>query len=110
MAIVLIVLAIGSVAAGWIGIPHAIGGGNQIEAFLEPSFRAPGEAADVPEAAHGGAGTEIALMIVSTLVAFAGSASRRCSSCAGPSGPIVWLPACPASTGSCSTRLRGRNL
>ncbi len=72
MAIVLIVLAIGSVAAGWIGIPHAIGGGNQIEAFLEPSFRAPGEAAHVPEAAHGGAGTEIALMIVSTLVAFAG--------------------------------------
>ena len=72
MAIVLIVLAIGSVAAGWIGIPHAIGGGNQIEAFLEPSFRAPGEAAHVPEAAHGGAGTEIALMIVSTLVALAG--------------------------------------
>ena len=72
MAIVLIVLAVGSVAAGWIGIPHAIGGGNQIEAFLEPSFRAPGEAAHVLEAAHGGAGTEIALMIVSTLVAFAG--------------------------------------
>jgi NADH-quinone oxidoreductase subunit L len=77
MAIVLIVLAIGSVAAGWIGIPHAIGGGNQIEAFLEPSFRAPGETAAEAaptEAAesHGGAGTEIGLMLVSTLVAFAG--------------------------------------
>jgi NADH-quinone oxidoreductase subunit L len=76
MAIVLVVLAIGSVAAGWIGIPHAIGGGNQIEAFLEPSFRAPGEAAGAAHAeateTHGGAGTEISLMIVSTLVAFAG--------------------------------------
>ncbi len=75
MAIVLIVLAIGSVAAGWIGIPHAIGGGNQIEAFLEPSFRAVGAAGAEHAAAaeeHGGAGTEIALMIVSTLVALAG--------------------------------------
>ncbi|HYN08233.1 MAG TPA: NADH-quinone oxidoreductase subunit L [Vicinamibacterales bacterium] len=76
MAIVLVVLAIGSVAAGWIGIPHAIGGGNQIEAFLEPSFRAPGEGAGAAHAeaaeTHGGAGTEISLMLVSTLVAFAG--------------------------------------
>ena len=76
MAIVLVVLAIGSVAAGWIGIPHAIGGGNRIEAFLEPSFRAPGEAAAAAHAeaaeTHGGAGTEISLMIVSTLVALAG--------------------------------------
>jgi NADH-quinone oxidoreductase subunit L len=76
MAIVLIVLAVGSVAAGWIGIPHALGGGNQIEAFLEPSFHAPGEAAgaahgEVAEA-HGGAGTEIALMLVSIVVALAG--------------------------------------
>jgi NADH-quinone oxidoreductase subunit L len=76
MAIVLIVLAVGSVAAGWIGIPHALGGGNQIEAFLEPSFRAPGEAAGAGHGeaaeAHGGAGTEISLMLVSTLVALAG--------------------------------------
>src|SRR4051812_29794604 len=40
MALALIVLAIGSVAAGWVGIPHAIGGGNRIEAFLEPAFEA----------------------------------------------------------------------
>jgi NADH-quinone oxidoreductase subunit L len=74
MAITLIVLAIGSVAAGWIGIPHALGGGNQIEAFLEPSFHAPGGAADAAAAAetHGGAGTELALMAVSVLVAVAG--------------------------------------
>ena len=76
MAIVLIVLAVGSVAAGWIGIPHALGGGNQIEAFLDPSFRAPGDAAAAAhgEAAesHGGAGTEIALMLVSIAVALGG--------------------------------------
>jgi NADH-quinone oxidoreductase subunit L len=76
MAIALVVLAVGSIAAGWIGIPHALGGGNQIEAFLEPSFQAPGgaEAIAHAEAAaeHGGAGTEIGLMLVSTLVAFAG--------------------------------------
>jgi NADH-quinone oxidoreductase subunit L len=41
MALALIVLAIGSVAAGWIGIPHALGGGNRLEAWLEPAFSAP---------------------------------------------------------------------
>ena len=38
MAIPLIVLAIGSVAAGYVGVPHALGGSNRIESFLEPSF------------------------------------------------------------------------
>jgi NADH-quinone oxidoreductase subunit L len=78
MAIVLIVLAIGSVAAGYIGVPHALGGTNRIEAFLEPSFRAPGDATGAVPAAeaesHGGAGTELTLMVVSTLVALAGIA------------------------------------
>ena len=37
---VLIVLAIGSVVAGYVGVPHAIGGGNRIERYLEPSFEA----------------------------------------------------------------------
>jgi NADH-quinone oxidoreductase subunit L len=40
MALALIVLAIGSVGAGWIGVPHALGGSNRIEAFLEPAFEA----------------------------------------------------------------------
>jgi NADH-quinone oxidoreductase subunit L len=71
MAIALIVLAIGSVLAGFVGVPHALGGHNQIEAFLEPSFRAPGVAPPAP-AAHGDTGTELALMGLSTLVALAG--------------------------------------
>jgi NADH-quinone oxidoreductase subunit L len=93
MAFALIVLAIGSVVAGIIGIPHAIGGSNEIESFLEPSFEAhatapanefqiappPGEAAAAAgQAAHGEAageadtGTELTLMAVSIGVAVAG--------------------------------------
>ena len=46
MAIPLIVLAIGSIVAGYVGVPHALGGSNRIERFLEPSFEvaAPGAA------------------------------------------------------------------
>jgi NADH-quinone oxidoreductase subunit L len=40
MAAALIVLALGSIAAGWVGVPHALKGHNEIEAFLEPSFEA----------------------------------------------------------------------
>jgi NADH-quinone oxidoreductase subunit L len=40
MAIPLVVLAIGSILAGYVGVPHALGGSNRIERFLEPSFEA----------------------------------------------------------------------
>ncbi|HYT67646.1 MAG TPA: NADH-quinone oxidoreductase subunit L [Vicinamibacterales bacterium] len=40
MTLVLIVLAIGSVLAGLVGIPHVLGGGNRIERFLDPAFEA----------------------------------------------------------------------
>jgi NADH-quinone oxidoreductase subunit L len=90
MALALIVLAVGSVAAGWIGIPHAVGGSNHLEAWLEPAFAAPREAggAIAGEAAAGGAaGAEAAageaaaashedlettLMVVSTVFALLG--------------------------------------
>jgi NADH-quinone oxidoreductase subunit L len=42
MAIVLVLLAIGSVFAGYIGFPAVLGGSNRIEHFLAPSFAAPG--------------------------------------------------------------------
>ena len=72
MAIALIVLAIGSVAAGYIGIPNVlVHGGNRIEAYLEPSFRAPG-APEVVEAVEHHAAAELSLMGLSTVVAFAG--------------------------------------
>jgi NADH-quinone oxidoreductase subunit L len=76
MAIPLIVLAIGSVVAGYVGVPHVLGGSNRIEQFLEPSFevhatpQAGGE-----ETAHA-AGEEQAiegkLMAVSSGIALAG--------------------------------------
>ncbi|MCX6542865.1 MAG: NADH-quinone oxidoreductase subunit L [Acidobacteria bacterium] len=42
MAIALILLAVGSVVAGYIGFPKVLGGSNRIEQFLEPSFAVPG--------------------------------------------------------------------
>ena len=83
MAIVLVVLAIGAVLAGYVGVPGVLGGSNRIEHFLEPSFvvETAGEAAGAAEpaspaaAAHGEAGDEAlegALMLISTLVALTG--------------------------------------
>jgi NADH-quinone oxidoreductase subunit L len=89
MAFALIVLAIGSIVAGFVGIPHAIGGGNRIEAFLEPSFEAHATAPANPEfqviqgrpeqpvlhaepAVHADEGTERVLMGVSFGTAVAG--------------------------------------
>ncbi len=40
MALALIVLAVGSVAAGYIGVPHALGGHNTLGEWLRPSFAA----------------------------------------------------------------------
>jgi NADH-quinone oxidoreductase subunit L len=87
MAFVLIALAIGSVLAGFAGVPAALGGSNRIERFLHPSFTA--EAATGPqwEAAHGqpaapaetadhelpvSESTELTLMALSTGIALAG--------------------------------------
>ena len=93
MALALVVLAIGSIVAGWAGIPHAIGGGNRIEAFLEPSFEAHATAPANPEfqvaqgrpdrpapvelhepsgESNGDEGTERSLMILSSGLALAG--------------------------------------
>jgi NADH-quinone oxidoreductase subunit L len=38
MTVPLIILAICSVGAGWLGLPHSLGGSNRFEAFLEPVF------------------------------------------------------------------------
>jgi NADH-quinone oxidoreductase subunit L len=90
MAVPLIVLAIGSIFAGYVGVPHALGGNNRIESFLEPSFEAHGAAHGVPpaaegapqpdaaagahaaEGAHADAGTELTLMALSSGIALAG--------------------------------------
>jgi NADH-quinone oxidoreductase subunit L len=68
MAFVLIVLAVGSVVAGYVGLPEALGGGDRFAKFLEPSF--------APQAHEAAAehGLEVTLMLVSSLVAVAGIA------------------------------------
>jgi NADH-quinone oxidoreductase subunit L len=91
MAAALVVLALGSVLAGYVGVPHALGGHNRIEQFLEPSFHpaafatAPAEAVphgETPAAGHAAAArhgdeaemvrVERTLMVVSTLIALLG--------------------------------------
>jgi len=84
MALALIVLAIGSVAAGWIGIPHAIGGHNELGTWLAPAFsatRVVGEAvgaeagAEAESAADADrAALELTLMGVSLTIAVVGIA------------------------------------
>jgi NADH-quinone oxidoreductase subunit L len=40
MALALVVLAIGSVVAGYVGVPHALSGQNRLGTWLEPAFAA----------------------------------------------------------------------
>jgi NADH-quinone oxidoreductase subunit L len=54
MTFVLIALAIGSIFAGYIGVPHALGGHNALHAWLEPVFEAPHVAGEVVAAAAAG--------------------------------------------------------
>ena len=88
MASALIVLALGSVLAGYVGVPHALGGNNALAAWLEPSFEArsvttlageqvatpgePGATAAGEAGAEGDEGLELTLMVVSSLVALLG--------------------------------------
>jgi NADH-quinone oxidoreductase subunit L len=74
MAVALVLLAVGSVLAGYVGVPHAFGGSNRIEQFLEPSFTARSEAraAEHDESAAATEGLERGLAGVSIVVALAG--------------------------------------
>jgi len=85
-------LAVGAIIAGFVGIPAALGGGNAIEHFLEPSFKgeshvvtqgvSPAETggahADAGAAEHGegevhvSTAAELGLMAFSVLVALVG--------------------------------------
>jgi NADH-quinone oxidoreductase subunit L len=68
MAFALIVLAVGSVVAGYVGLPHVLGGSDWFARFLEPSFAGVGGAATANESAS----AEGTLMLVSTVTALAG--------------------------------------
>jgi len=84
MTVPLMALAVGAVLAGFVGVPAALGGSDQIGHFLRPSFTA--SQAGTPAAATEGAepagdhepaeeparSTELSLMAFSVLIAVAG--------------------------------------
>jgi NADH-quinone oxidoreductase subunit L len=70
MTLPLVLLAVGSVLAGYVGVPHILGGGNYIEEFLNEALKSPAHPAEV--AAHGGAGLELGLMAASVIIALIG--------------------------------------
>jgi NADH-quinone oxidoreductase subunit L len=91
MTFPLMALAVGAIVAGFVGVPAALGGGNRIEHFLEPSFVAssaqhePAAAADHAAepagaagvhgeegAPHASRGVELGLMGFSVLIAAIG--------------------------------------
>src|SRR5688572_971694 len=72
MAIPLIVLAIGSVFAGYLNVPPAIGGSAFLEHFLEPSLHLPAMDGAHAAAEHADHTVEGMLMILSSLIALAG--------------------------------------
>ncbi len=72
MLLPLVVLAVLSVAGGWVGVPQALGGHNEIEHFLDPVFQAtasPENALNADAVSHG---LERTLALVSVLTALAG--------------------------------------
>jgi NADH-quinone oxidoreductase subunit L len=89
MAFALIVLAIGSVFAGYIGVPAAIGGNNWIETFLHSAFLPPGaphEAAVV----HADTSMELLLMGMSVGLAAAGIGIAMYFWLRNPAAADVW--------------------
>lgn len=74
MAIPLIVLAIGSVLAGYLNVPAALHGSALFEHFLEPSLHVPAMPGAHDAAAHADHSVELMLMVLSSLIAIAGIA------------------------------------
>ena len=94
MACALIVLALGSVLAGYVGVPHALGGHNQIGEWLAPSFAVSGAVAEgLPVVGEEEAALEFTLMGVSIAIALGGIAIAV----------LIWLR-CPEIAASMATR------
>ena len=72
MAIVLVVLAVGSAVVGYLNMPAAIGGSALFEHFLEPSLHVPAVEGTHAAAEHADHSIELMLMLVSSLIAIAG--------------------------------------
>ncbi len=72
MTIPLTILAILSVIGGWVGVPMALGGHNEIEHFLDPVFAASMHLENAVNADQVSHGTELGLAVVSVVVALLG--------------------------------------
>ena len=81
MTVPLIILAFFSIFAGYLGLPHSLGGSDRFGAFLAPVFapearvmqaQAPAQLAAGEEQAEHTSGTEYTLMFLSVAVAFGG--------------------------------------
>ena len=72
MAVPLILLAAGSVLAGYLNVPAVLGGSALFEHFLEPSLHVPAVAGAHEAAEHASHSVEMMLMLVSSLIAIAG--------------------------------------
>jgi NADH-quinone oxidoreductase subunit L len=81
----MVLLALGSILAGYVGVPSVLGGSSRIEEFLAPSFEAPGppaaerpiggapgSPATVDQSAGPGVGVEAFLMAIAIVAALAG--------------------------------------
>jgi len=72
MWVPLLVLAVGSIFAGFVGWPHVLGGGNRIESFLEPAIMAGTHPAAQAAAHEASAALEWTFMLISVAIAAAG--------------------------------------
>jgi NADH-quinone oxidoreductase subunit L len=72
MWVPLVILAVGSFVAGWVGVPHFLGGANRIESFLEPAIMAGTHPAAEAAAHEASAALEWTFMLISVAIAAAG--------------------------------------
>ena len=72
MLLPLVILAILSFIGGWVGVPTAMHGHNEFEAFLEPVFASASTLESVAAAGHESHGLEIGLACVSVATALLG--------------------------------------
>jgi NADH-quinone oxidoreductase subunit L len=81
MTVPLVILAIGSICAGWLGWPHSLGGSNRFESFLAPVFEKEAPVMEAEKPAQLAAGEkeekrtdpmEYGLMVLSVAAGFAG--------------------------------------
>jgi NADH-quinone oxidoreductase subunit L len=88
----LVILAILSVIGGWVGVPQAMGGHDEIGHFLDPVFTS-GAAVEAPIASHG---LERGLAVISVLVAALGLYVAYIFYCKKPRTAAIYAQRFPA--------------